>query len=394
MPDNIFSRPVEIIKVDFDSPVTDLIMDLEHLRRRHYRGSTPVEMFVEIKGIFHLLESLGSARLEGNRTAIAEIIEENINPPEGTINERHLEVRNIENALQYIDEYIQSGNPINESFIREIHKRIVKDLTPQSAAHPEAEGDATPGQYRRSPVVITKSKLEPPRSGSLVASNMSALIEFINTSVAPKYDLIKTAIAHHRFAAIHPFNNGNGRTVRALTYAMLLQQEFSVAAVDRILNPTAIFCNDRSEYIKNLAIADTGTNEGLIKWAEYVVRGMKDEIEKIDHLTDYAYVQDNILYPAIANASERKSISEEQAVVLRIAAHNKDPIMSKDIASAFPEYNDLRRSRLLNRMVELKLIRPLYQGSRKYVISFSGSYLLRDVIDQFRALDFIPSSIE
>lgn len=392
--DNIFSKPVDLIKVDYDSPITDLIIDLEHLRRRSYGGSTPVEMFLEIKALFHLLESLGSARLEGNRTAIAEIIEENINPSQVVVNEKHLEVRNIENALQYIDSYIQDGNEINAAFIREIHKRIVKDLTPQSRANPGAEGDPTPGAYRRRAIVITDSELTPPASGTLITSNMALLIEFINKPTAAKYDLIKTALVHHRFTAIHPFNNGNGRTVRALTYAMLLQQEFSVAAVNRILNPTAIFCNDRSEYIKNLAIADKGTEEGLSAWCKYMITGLKDEIEKIDHLTDYKYIRDNILFPAVASALEKKSVSEEQAAVLKVATHKRVPIMSKDIAPVFSDYSDVRRTRLLNRMVELKLIRPIQPGSRKYVISFSNSYLLRDVVERFRALDFIPSSIE
>jgi len=386
---NIFSRPVELIKIDYESSLTDLIMDLEHLRRRRYEGTTPVTMFLELKALFHLLESLGSARLEGNRTAIADIVEENINPTKGSLNEQQQEVRNIEDALQYIDEYIRTGNPISEVFLREIHKRIVKGLT----LPPEGEGDPTPGKYRQSSVIITNSELDPPGSGSLVSSHMGALVEFIQTSTAPKHDLLKTAIVHHRFTAIHPFNNGNGRTVRALTYAMLLYQEFSVAAVNRILNPTAIFCNDRATYIKNLVIADKGTDEDLTIWCEYVINGLKVEIEKVNSLTDYNYVKKNILLPAIKDAAERKSISEEQAQILVIAVQKRVPIMSKDIVKAFPSHTNLKRSRLLSKMVALKLLKPIEPSSRKYVVSFSNSYLLRGVVEQLEVLGFIPNSV-
>ena len=47
---------------------------------------------------------------------------------------------------------------------------------------------------------------------------MEELVAFINRRDPPKYDLMKVAIAHHRFGWIHPFSNGNGRVVRLLTY--------------------------------------------------------------------------------------------------------------------------------------------------------------------------------
>ena len=387
---DIFNRPVELIPVEWDSELTDLIIDLEHFRRRRYGGTTPAPMFYELKALFHLLESLGSARLEGNRTAIAEIIEENINPKKGgKLDEGQQEIRNIENALQYIDEYILNGRKINDSFIREVHKKIVKDLTPP----PDGEGDHTPGQYREVPVIITGSDLKPPASKVLVTSNMASLVSFIQADHVPKHALLKTAIAHHRFTAIHPFGNGNGRTVRALTYAMLLQQGFSVANAGRILNPTAIFCNDRSTYVAMLATADKGTNEDLLLWCEYVIKGLNTEIQKIDYLTDYKYVRKSILLPAVEDAIERKSISPEQAAILRLALRKKLPIKSSDIADIMPELNSLSRTRLIGKMVKLNLLKPAAENQRKYVISFSNSYLLRGVVEQLRLLGFIPGAL-
>ena len=45
----------------------------------------------------------------------------------------------------------------------------------------------------------------------LTQKHMAELFDFINTPNSPKYDLLKAAIAHHRFVWIHPFGNGNGR---------------------------------------------------------------------------------------------------------------------------------------------------------------------------------------
>lgn len=57
---------------------------------------------------------------------------------------------------------------------------------------------------------------------------MQELTAFINAADPPKYDLIKVALAHHRFGWIHPFGNGNGRVVRLLTYSLLINYGFNV----------------------------------------------------------------------------------------------------------------------------------------------------------------------
>ena len=102
---------------------------------------------------------------------------------------------------------------------------------------------------------------------------MDELFDFINNQDNPKYDLLKAAIAHHRFVWIHPFRNGNGRTVRLFTYAMLVKLGFNVD-VGRILNPTAIFCNNRDNYYHNLSVADNGTDADILSWCEYVLKGL------------------------------------------------------------------------------------------------------------------------
>lgn len=104
---------------------------------------------------------------------------------------------------------------------RELHTIVVKNLV--------REGDISPGQYRRGRVTITGSEHVPPEA-MVVQSYMDELIEFINRKDPPKYDLLKTALIHHRFSWIHPFSNGNGRVVRLLTYALLIKYGFNVQA--------------------------------------------------------------------------------------------------------------------------------------------------------------------
>ena len=55
---------LRLLNPRFDSPLLDVLTDLEYLRRLEIRGSTPAPVFMQLKQVFHLLESLASARIE------------------------------------------------------------------------------------------------------------------------------------------------------------------------------------------------------------------------------------------------------------------------------------------------------------------------------------------
>ena len=76
---------LKLVEPSFESKVTDLIIELDYLRKKFLGGSTPPYIFFQIKHIFHMLESIGSARIEGNRTTILEYIETKINEREDLI---------------------------------------------------------------------------------------------------------------------------------------------------------------------------------------------------------------------------------------------------------------------------------------------------------------------
>ncbi|HQU57504.1 MAG TPA: Fic family protein, partial [Chitinophagaceae bacterium] len=293
----------------FGSELTDLIIELDYLRRKPLGGSTHPKVFFQLKHIFHTLESIGSARIEGNNTTIAEYIETKLTVtkkvPPGI-----KEIQNIEKAMAFIEDNVKE-HPISRAFVSEMHKMIVDGLLPP----PDGEGDYTPGEYRKSNLKINKSTHKPPEFLK-VEDYMSELLDFVNKNDGQKYDLLKAAIAHHRFVWIHPFGNGNGRTVRLFTYAMLVKTGFNVN-IGRIINPTAVFCSNRNDYYANLSKADKGTEKGVLEWSEYVLKGLKEEIEKIDKLTDYSFLRKEILLPAISHSVERKYITDVEAKILR-----------------------------------------------------------------------------
>lgn len=81
-----------------------------------------------MKEIFHTLESLGSARIEGNHTTLADYIETKIDGVQDAAADNIQEVRNIEAAMDYLETAVTTGDDITEHLIRELHQLTVQNL--------------------------------------------------------------------------------------------------------------------------------------------------------------------------------------------------------------------------------------------------------------------------
>lgn len=373
---------IRLVQPTFDSRLTDLVIELDHLRRKRLGGTTHPHVFFQLKSIFQTLESIGSARIEGNNTTISEFIETKLEERE-YVNEQIQEIRNIEKSINYIEQESEQI-PIGRFFISNLHQMIVDGLTPP----PKGEGDSNPGAYRNHAVEIKGASHKPPETQQQVDSYMQELFDFVNEESSPKYDLLKMAIAHHRFMWIHPFGNGNGRVGRLFTYALLVKAGFNVH-VGRILNPTAIFCNDRDQYYKFLSGADTGSDEGLIDWCTYVLEGLKAEIDKIDMLLDYDYLKSSILIPALDYSRTMKYIDNREYKILKVTVE-KQVVQNSDIQEVLKENHMTSISRYIRVLKEKKMIVSEKDNVRKYHINFTNNFLIRSVIKKLEEEGFIP----
>ncbi len=372
---------LRLVEPAFGSTLTDLIIELDYLRKKKLEGSTHSKVFFQLKDIFHILESIGSARIEGNNTTIAEYIETKLeDEQQSSVPSNIREIQNIEKVMRFVEKMVVDY-PINKLFLSELHKMIVADLLPP----PEGEGDHTPGSYRINNLKINQSNHVPP-DFLQVDDFMEELFRFTSKKDSPKYDLLKIAIVHHRFVWIHPYGNGNGRTVRLLTYAMLMKLGFNV---ERILNPTAIFCTNRNMYYEKLSKADTGTDSGILEWCEYVLKGLKEEIEKNDKLSDYNYLKKEILLPTVNYSLERKYITTTEAKILRRAI-DLQIIQASDLKNIFEGKASSEVSRQIKRLIDKKMLIPESENGRKYLIRFDNNFLLRGVIQALGAKGFLP----
>lgn len=382
--------PLKLYEPAWGSNLTNIILELDKLRDKHLGGPVHLHIFFQLKAIFQMLESLGSARIEGNRTTLAELVEKTIenrnNAQDG--DPQAYELDNLEEAIRFIEEHVESGTEINRALLSEMHKLVVKDLP----LPPHGEGSQYPGVYRPMPVAINKADHVPPEP-TQVPGYMEELLAFINAPIESKNDLLVTALAHHRAAWIHPFDNGNGRVIRLLTYAMLIKQGFAVKK-GRILNPAAIFYSDRQKYYNMLALADTGDAKDVLAWCEYMLAGLRDEIKKIDNLLDYEYLVMRILMPALDFSFTRQLITErEHAILYAVVTSENMEIKTGDVAQLIGKVTPEQRSRVIAGLREKGMLIPVKEGGRIYTIGFMNSFLLRGVMKVLEDEGFVPASL-
>ncbi|SHL86138.1 Fic family protein [Fibrobacter sp. UWOV1] len=362
--------------VSFGSPVTTLLFKLERLRGIALSGSTPRVWFFQLQRSFQLLEAIGSSRIEGNNTTVLDYVSKENLPPAIREREGFVEIGNLEQALQFIEE---SSAPIDEQFICELQKMAVEGLT--------QEGDPNAGRYRDTPITIAGSNHEPPTADDVPAL-MRELVKFINKPYDQQFDLLKVSVAHHQFVWIHPFRNGNGRTARLLTYAMIVRL-FDVRQ-SRLFNPTAVFCSDRNKYYEMLKVADSKNNEAMVQWSAFVLQGLLDELQKTEKLTDINYVRKYILEPALQDSLHTGVIGKEIYSALQVSLE-KPVFQASDIADIWP--NAYTRSRYIRSMLKAGFIAPISEGARKYYLKFAGSPLMVSLIRALNQQGFLPESL-
>ena len=149
----------------------------------------------------------------------------------------HFEAHNHEKAIDYLYSLVNSKYVLRSIDILSLHGLVMRSIEDEFA-----------GRLRNGGVRITGANFTPPNA-SRVPDLLDELIDFINTNASGFNDIEMAAIFHHRLAWIHPFFDGNGRTVRLAMNLLLLRKGFP---------PAIILKNDRQKYYEALNQANNG----------------------------------------------------------------------------------------------------------------------------------------
>lgn len=137
----------------------------------------------------------------------------------------------------------------------------------------------------------------PPEGYDVIDSKLGDWEMFVNSSKG--YDpLTRMAIAHYQFEAIHPFEDGNGRTGRVLNVLMLV----AAGLLDSpVLYLSRFIISNKNDYYQRLLAV---TAEGAwVQWVEYMLEGVRQTAEstlnKIDAIRELQGVMKHEIGAAI-----------------------------------------------------------------------------------------------
>lgn len=163
-----------------------------------------------------------SNAIEGNTLSLREtqvVIEEGITIGGHSLRE-HLEATNHAKAFDVLSRVAESTTPLNMEVIFRLHSLVLHDI------------HDTAGQFRQTQVFIRGSEHRPPPAHQ-VPELMRQWVRWVEGEGLNHPPIVRATIAHHGFEAVHPFEDGNGRTGRLLLNLMLMRDGYPPALVLR-----------------------------------------------------------------------------------------------------------------------------------------------------------------
>ena len=166
-------------------------------------------------------------------------------------------LKDQEESISLLYRYIQGSNPLTVSFIRQLHQVITRSQDTYRAVDQFGtwfDARLEKGAFKKLPNNPTRQdgsvhEYCPPEQ---VDSEIDNLLYFYNEMQKERksfHPLLTGAWLHHAFTQIHPFQDGNGRVVRALLTWHLVKENFLPVVISR---------DDREKHIESLESADSG----------------------------------------------------------------------------------------------------------------------------------------
>ncbi len=299
------------------------------------------------------VEANKSSRIEGTRTTIDEDLSDilDINPEK---RDDWQEVKNYVATINYGFERIKDI-PISTRLIKELHSILMKNVRGEYK---------NPGEFRKSQNWIGGTKpsnaLYVPPIHSEISNCISDLEKFLNNDKIKNPELVKIAIIHYQFEAIHPFLDGNGRTGRILIPLYLMSRG--------LIDKPYFYISDYIEQNKNAYydfLNRVRTNNDMLAWIKFfleaTIETAKNARIKFERVLNFTNEINQIIL-------ELPVRTENVMKVINILY--QEPIMNRKMLQEKSELKNTALKSVINALLEKGIIIETTGYSRNQIFSF------------------------
>ncbi len=289
-----------------------------------------------------------STSIEGNPLPLTDVKALLKSRPE-YIRDTEREVLNYNNALIWLEQKLKKSSPlsITHEVIYKIHTLVMDNLM----------NEAQLQDYRNEPVFVNdphehKTIYWPPDQQE-VNNLMRELIEFVHNSQNTVDPLIVSGIFHKQFVIIHPYVDGNGRTVRLVTKALLASMglnTFNLFSFENYYN------NNVTNYFTNLGelgnYYDIADKIDFTPWLVYFTGGIIDELHRVSK-----EIEKEIITPQSVLTDDEKKM---------LAYIDMNGFITDKIYSTITERAKATRNLDFQKLISMRMIRTEGKGKATY----------------------------
>ncbi len=206
-------------------------------------------------------ESIASSKVEGIQLGARDLARAEARMESGRkVSATALEILANINAMELAIQNAASSQQFTVDDIIAIHQRLMENSMNAKIA----------GFFRTEQNWIGGNDYNPcnadfvPPPPEMIELLLSDLCDAVNDDLLPP--LVQAALVHAQFETIHPFDDGNGRTGRALIHVVLRRREIAPSYVPPI---SVVLANARERYINGLTQFRDDQVHGISKWIEF-----------------------------------------------------------------------------------------------------------------------------
>jgi len=244
------------VRLSLDAEVAGVVSEAEDAIRRLNNVAQPA--LAPLARLLLRTESIASSKVEGMQLGVRELARAEARMEAGrdagpTALEVIANIDAMELAVHEAATVVRFG--VEE--ILAIHRRLMEKAPNALIAGRLRTSQNWIGGNDHNPCVADFVPPPPEHVGAL----LDDLCDAINDDVLPP--LVQAALVHAQFETIHPFDDGNGRTGRALIHVVLRRRGIAAAYVPPI---SVVLANARDRYVAGLT---RYREDGVGEWIEH-----------------------------------------------------------------------------------------------------------------------------